>query len=71
MKASAAQAGGIETVNLSVEQVERSFQDLARQADDSSQAVGVMVEISEKLNSYVAKLESLMGGGVKSPDQKA
>lgn len=70
MNSTAAQANGVEVVNLSVEQVEKSFQDLARQAEDSSQAVGAMVEISDTLNSYVAKLESLMGGGIKSSGQK-
>jgi methyl-accepting chemotaxis protein len=61
MKSTAAQAQGVELVNRSVEQVGHGFQDVARQADDSSQAVSVIVEISDRLNEYVAHLESLMG----------
>ncbi len=61
MQSSAEQAHGVEAINNSVEQMEEKLRKMANQADDSSRAVTIMVEISDKLNSYVSELEALTG----------
>ncbi len=58
---SSAQARGVESINSSVDQMAERLLQMARETDDSSRAAGVIVGISDTLNTYVAQLEALAG----------